>query len=175
MRSVEALSEALSNWGGENTGSIVVISHDKAFCERVGFTHVITVDGKGGLKLEQRDARESDWDPSAGLMATAAGRHTPLHENNNFEDNSPPLLELDAKQRKQAYNAPKRIAKIENMVESLEEKMSAVDQEMLANGNDVGKLSDLTKQKQMLESEMTKLMEEWEELEGLLAAMAVAI
>ena len=37
LDSVEALSEALSGWG-EDTGAIVVISHDKAFCEKVGFT-----------------------------------------------------------------------------------------------------------------------------------------
>jgi len=57
---IAGLAKALSEWGGED-GGIVVISHDREFCDKVGFTHVGTVmDGK--LVLEQRSLRESDWD-----------------------------------------------------------------------------------------------------------------
>eukprot|EP00587_Corethron_hystrix_P002067 CAMPEP_0113314504 /NCGR_PEP_ID=MMETSP0010_2-20120614/10535_1 /TAXON_ID=216773 ORGANISM="Corethron hystrix, Strain 308" /NCGR_SAMPLE_ID=MMETSP0010_2 /ASSEMBLY_ACC=CAM_ASM_000155 /LENGTH=627 /DNA_ID=CAMNT_0000170797 /DNA_START=59 /DNA_END=1942 /DNA_ORIENTATION=- /assembly_acc=CAM_ASM_000155 len=57
---IDALATALSGWGGKD-GAVVVISHDRSFCEDVGFTHVGTVmDGK--LKLEQRPLRDSDWD-----------------------------------------------------------------------------------------------------------------
>jgi ATP-binding cassette subfamily F protein 3 len=57
---INALAVALSNWG-ERDGGIVVISHDREFCDQVGFTHVGTV-MNGALKLEQRSLRESDWD-----------------------------------------------------------------------------------------------------------------
>lgn len=57
---IDALAEALSAWGGKD-GAVVVISHDRAFCEEVGFTHVGTV-MNGGLVLEQRALRESDWE-----------------------------------------------------------------------------------------------------------------
>ena len=57
---IAGLAKALSNWGGQD-GGIVVISHDREFCDKIGFTHVGTVmDGK--LVLEQRDLRESDWE-----------------------------------------------------------------------------------------------------------------
>lgn len=57
---IAGLAKALSGWGGED-GGIVVISHDREFCDKVGFTHVGTVmDGK--LVLEQRGLRESDWE-----------------------------------------------------------------------------------------------------------------
>ena len=57
---ISGLAKALSEWGGKD-GAIVVISHDRKFCEKVGFTHVGTVmDGK--LVLEQRSLRDSDWD-----------------------------------------------------------------------------------------------------------------
>jgi len=56
---IQGLANALSEWGGED-GAIAVISHDRGFCEKVGFTHVGTVtDGK--LVLEQRPVRDSDW------------------------------------------------------------------------------------------------------------------
>lgn len=57
---IDALARALSGWGGKD-GAVVVISHDKAFCEKVGFTHVGTV-MNGGIVLEQRSLRESDWE-----------------------------------------------------------------------------------------------------------------
>lgn len=57
---IQGLANALSGWGG-NDGAVVVISHDREFCEKVGFTHIGTVmDGK--LKLEQRPLRDSDWE-----------------------------------------------------------------------------------------------------------------
>mmetsp|Transcript_55733 Transcript_55733/g.64350 ORF Transcript_55733/g.64350 Transcript_55733/m.64350 type:complete len:650 (+) Transcript_55733:158-2107(+) len=57
---ISGLAKALSGWGGDD-GAVVVISHDRKFCEKVGFTHVGTVtDGK--LVLEQRSLRESDWE-----------------------------------------------------------------------------------------------------------------
>ena len=57
---ISGLAKALSQWGGKD-GAVVVISHDRKFCEKVGFTHVGTVmDGK--LILEQRPLRESDWE-----------------------------------------------------------------------------------------------------------------
>jgi ATPase subunit of ABC transporter with duplicated ATPase domains len=56
---IDALATALSSWGGKD-GAVVVISHDRAFCEEVGFTHVGTVKN-GCLVLEQRPLCESDW------------------------------------------------------------------------------------------------------------------
>jgi len=167
---VEALSEALSTWG-EDTGSIIVISHDKAFCEQVGFTHVLTLDGKGGMKLEQREVRESDWDSSGGLSTTQS---PPSQPTNGVEEPAEETIVLDDKQRKQAFNAPKRIAKIEVLVEELEENISEIDQKMIEIGNDVGELVDLNNEKEKLQEKVMTLMAEWEELEVLLALTAKA-
>jgi len=167
---VEALSEALSTWG-EDTGSIIVISHDKAFCEQVGFTHVLTLDGKGGMKLEQREVRESDWDSSGGL---STAQSPPSQQTNEIEEPAEETVVLDDKQRKQAFNAPKRIAKIEVLVEEFEEKIAEIDQKMIEIGNDVGELVDLNNEKEKLQEKVATLMSEWEELEDLLALAAKA-
>ena len=164
--SVEALSEVLSDWGDEK-GSIVVISHDKAFCEQVGFTHVLTITDEGGLHLEQRDANDGDWDSSVATFQKSG-------DAGEGDDDTEVVVvdkEIDAKRRKMAFNAPKRISKIESLVETKEEKMAVLDEEMLENGSDVGKLVDLSKKKEILEEEVMELMEEWEELETLLAEM----
>lgn len=57
---IQGLANALSGWGGKD-GAIVVISHDREFCDKVGFTHVGTV-MNGGLILEQRPLQDSDWE-----------------------------------------------------------------------------------------------------------------
>eukprot|EP00592_Proboscia_alata_P006477 CAMPEP_0194357088 /NCGR_PEP_ID=MMETSP0174-20130528/4621_1 /TAXON_ID=216777 /ORGANISM="Proboscia alata, Strain PI-D3" /LENGTH=632 /DNA_ID=CAMNT_0039126963 /DNA_START=63 /DNA_END=1961 /DNA_ORIENTATION=+ len=57
---IQGLANALGSWGGKD-GAVVVISHDREFCEKVGFTHVGTVTN-GGLVLEQRALRDGDWE-----------------------------------------------------------------------------------------------------------------
>jgi hypothetical protein len=60
VQCIDALARALNGWGG-NDGAIVVISHDRPFCEEIGFTHVGTVTN-GRLVLEQRTVQDSDWE-----------------------------------------------------------------------------------------------------------------
>jgi len=166
---VEALSEVLSDWG-DGKGAIVVISHDKAFCEQVGFTHVLTITDEGGLHLEQRDANAGDWDSSISTFQKSIGSGDGDGDGDDYPFEAVDK-ELDAKRRKMAFNAPKRISKIESLVEKKEETMAVLDEDMLANGSDVGKLVDLSAKKEALEEEVMALMEEWEELETLMAEM----
>ena len=174
--SVEALSESLSDWGDE-TGSIVVISHDKTFCDKVGFTHVVTVQTNGSLLVEQRGTRDSDWDSSIDTLqrsssSSSLSEQDVVVDGNDGEVAAATTPPLDPKLRKQAYNAPKRIAKIEDLVEDKEAAIALLEDEMLANGSDVGKLVDLTNEKEALEAQVMELMEEWEELETLLSRVA---
>jgi ABC transporter C-terminal domain len=153
--SVEALSEALSTWGVDD-GAVVVISHDRAFCEKVGFTHVGTVvDGK--FKLEERSMRSDDWQ----VVITTMG--------DTGSDKTEQTVEMGSTLRKKLFNAPKRIAKLEQLVGKAEEEISATEEEMLATGTDVGSLVALTKKKEKLEAQIVGHMKEWEELESFLA------
>jgi ATPase subunit of ABC transporter with duplicated ATPase domains len=168
------LSEALSQWG-DDEGALVVISHDKAFCEQVGFTHVLTIREDGTLKLEQRNTNENDWDSSkATFQRSKEEGQNDTTTTTTTTTTTVADKEMDAKLRKQAYNAPKRIAKIESLIEQKEDRIAALDNEMLSNGKDVGKLVDLTKQKEALAAEVVELMEEWSDLETILAKVDVA-
>merc|ERR1711966_596786 len=80
--SVEALSEVLSDWG-DGKGSIVVISHDKAFCEQIGFTHVLTITDEGRLRLEQRDANINDWDSSRQTYQKSTAGPSEIHDGDS--------------------------------------------------------------------------------------------
>mmetsp|Transcript_13794 Transcript_13794/g.15468 ORF Transcript_13794/g.15468 Transcript_13794/m.15468 type:complete len:355 (+) Transcript_13794:179-1243(+) len=164
---VEALSEVLTDWG-DGKGAIVVISHDKAFCEQVGFTHILTITDDGRLQLEQRDANDNDWDSSGTTYQKST---ITLNNGETITTTNDVVIdkEVDEKRRKMAFNAPKRISKIETLVVSKEEQILQLDEEMLANGSDVGKLVELSETKEILDEQVVKLMEEWEELETVMA------
>jgi ABC-type Mn2+/Zn2+ transport system ATPase subunit len=165
---VEALSEALSTWG-DDKGAIVVISHDQSFCERIEFTHVMTVQD-GYMKMEQRNARSDDWEIehlSAQVDAMAGASEGAIHSISVTN-----MKTIDPKLRKKAHNAPKRISKLEEMIDDAEKKMAKIDSEMLANGSNVTKLMELSKQKEKLEASVAKHMQEMEELESVLSMVA---
>lgn len=167
---IEALSTALHNWG-EKDGAVVVVSHDRSFCESVGFTHVGTVkDGK--LTLEERDLNDSDWEQyeingsASAIVDTTSTVAAPEVQL------TPEQQEELKKKRKAAFNAPKRIAKLEKEITEAEVRIAKIDDEMMEAGNDVGKLTDLSELKQKEEAKVEKWTEEWEELETLLIEMA---
>jgi len=61
MSTVQVLTEALQ----EYKGTIVVVTHNRPFCELLAPTHVATVLGEPGrqtIKVEERPLRPSDWE-----------------------------------------------------------------------------------------------------------------
>lgn len=164
--SVDALSQALSEWDENEDGAIVVVSHDRKFCDAIDFTHVATVKA-GKLTMEQRNVRDSDW-----IIDSLASEARVEDEGNGGGSSVSPVHQLDEKQRKQAYNAPKRIAKLEKLIEDNEAKISDIEATMLSHGSDVGKLVDLSKEKDGLQAKVDAFMAEWEELDALLALVA---
>ena len=158
--SIDALSKALSSWG-EKDGAIIVVSHDKAFCDTVGFTHVGTVEN-GTLTLEERGLMEKDW--------SKYDIRSDMDENT--QDTTDDTTEKDEEEmrrkQKAAYNAPKRISKLEKMIEDCELRIARIEEEMIQVGNDVGKLVDLNDEKMKEEEMVSQMMDEWSDLEILL-------
>lgn len=174
---IEALGEALSKWGkieggsGSRTagdGAIIVVSHDRTFCETVGFTHVGTVKDKQ-LIIEERDLRDSDWDVYALEADDIETVSLPSAPEKPVEL-TPEQKALANQRRKDLMNAPKRIKRLEADIEKCNVKISALDKDMFEVGNDVGKLTDLSKEKQKEEAKVEKMEEEWMKLEELLAS-----
>jgi ATP-binding cassette subfamily F protein 3 len=172
---VEALSDALSVWGDEK-GAIIVVSHDRHFCDKITFTHVATVqDGK--FVLEEREVRPSDWIVSGLSAATSvAGSTIGASKDSASSDHSATsearTKELDPKLRKAAYNAPKRIQKLEGMIADSERQIAELDESMLEHSTDVDKLVEWNRKKEKLQEKIESYMAEWNELEDVLAKVA---
>mmetsp|Transcript_9215 Transcript_9215/g.11619 ORF Transcript_9215/g.11619 Transcript_9215/m.11619 type:complete len:745 (+) Transcript_9215:27-2261(+) len=168
---IEALSDALSSWGGKD-GAIIVVSHDKSFCDSVGFNTVGTVKD-GSLVIEERDLNESDWKQYDMELFKASETGVSTDQSTAEKKELTPEEKADLKKkRKMAYNAPKQIEKLEKKISASEEKIAQIDDKMMNVGNDVGKLVDLSNEKKAEEDEIAIMMSEWEELELLLAEVS---
>lgn len=126
---------------------------------------------EGGLVLEERGLDDRDWvrydiassSGDAGNECTDAYRVVELTPEEKAEQE---------RKRKLAFNAPKRITKIEELIEKAEMKILELDEKMMEVGNDVEKLMEITNTKTKEEENVTTLMEEWETLEEVMAEMA---
>lgn len=161
---IEALSKALNNWNIKD-GAIIVVSHDQPFCESVGFNTVSTVKD-GSLKVEERGLTSSDWRLFDMNLPEMSDK-----DASASKELTPEEKEEQKRLRKLAYNAPKQIAKLENLIEAAESKLANLDSEMLEVGTDVGRLVDLQKKKEKIEKDIMKYEKEWEELEEILASV----
>jgi galactokinase len=191
--SVQALAEALNVWSYDASnptlpmGAIVIISHDPNFCRRISFTHVATIQNNGQFIIEQRNTNDNDWQTNvvgggsyattatttssslSSLNAHSSTTATTATTKQSLDDQeSINVLSRNKQERKLVYNAPKRVQKLVQLIESTELKITDLDQLMLENGANMNKLSELCQQKQQLEAEVAQYMQEWEELETFL-------
>ena len=123
----------------------------------------------GSLVLEERGLDERDWDQ---YDIASLGESEGI-EDKVVEKISPAEKEELDRKRKLAFNAPKRIQKIERLIEESELRIAEYDDEMMKCGNSMDALMDLTDKKAKEEDAVAALMEEWEELEGIVAEVAI--
>lgn len=151
----------------EFTGSIVVISHDRGFLEKLEPTHVVTV-RDGQVISEERALTEDDWDVPL-LSRVAEPKFAPVEtikDTASLPSNDVNKEELeksdDNETRKAKLNAPKMIKKLENSIARWEEKLAELDNEMLQNGKDAGKLNESQKEKDKINEKVDKLYADME-------------
>ena len=112
---IAALLDALEDY----EGAIVVISHDRPFCEAVRCTHVAYV-SSGKITLEERSLRDSDFTVSdRGVVNVATG--SVLSETNQeavdkVRAENKVTAKLDRAQQKARGSAPRKIKTIEKKV-----------------------------------------------------------
>eukprot|EP00667_Euglena_gracilis_P003096 EG_transcript_3104 len=154
----------------EFKGGVVVVSHDRAFCESLGCTHVVTVED-GQCRQEKRGLRDSDWDDaemsaqavelvdpkaSAPAPAVAAARPAPTLKAKPL---SPEEREAQRQQKRRADALERRFATLDEKAGKLKAEMAKPE-----HATDVAKLMELQKKLDGLEKEMDEVMEELDTL-----------
>ena len=150
-------------------GALVLSSHDRAFCDGMGFTHVAHVrDGK--VLVFERPPTEEDWatvhdgvlEKSTGAAENAAG----AQKEATAEELKAQRLAAD-KDRKEKAAAPGKMAKLEGEMQKLEAQIVQIDEKMLAAGSDVDKVLSLTSDKEGVQAKIDDKLAEYERLEAL--------
>ena len=163
--SIAALLDALEGYDG----ALVVVSHDRPFCDALRCSHVAYV-ADGRCDVEERELRDADFcetdrgvsnaellDDDGGAAALSAAEAKAWREE-------------ERRLQKRRNAAPKKIEKLEGSIGAAEARMEELDGEMVAAGADVQALTELGAKKDALQAEVDAWYAEWDELEALLAA-----
>lgn len=169
------------------SGIIVAVSHDRYFLDNI-VDRIFAFDGEGHLRqyeggytdyLEAKKAREAASENAVGAakqgMASKAGSTTgvagdaPANSSQSsakdWKQNRPVKLKFTYKEQREYETIDDEIAK-------LEEKVSTLDADILANATNSGKLNELTKEKVQAEQELEEKMDRWVYLNDLAEKIA---
>lgn len=149
-------------------GIVITVSHDRYFLDNV-VDRIFEFDGNGHLQqyeggytdyLEAKQRRQSD---------SISPVPKPLEEkkNNakNWKQNRPQKLKFTFKEQKEFET-------IDDDIAALEEKIQSLDEEMMANATNSGKLAQLTKEKEEAEAQLEEKMDRWVYLNDLAEKIA---
>ncbi|MBM7544301.1 ATP-binding cassette subfamily F protein uup [Weissella beninensis] len=139
-------------------GTVITVSHDRYFLDKVA-DKLLIFDGEG--IIEQKNGLFTDY-----LATTSQNIKT-----NNLKDNKVGHTKSDNKQKlnkkKMTYNEKKEWQTIEQDIALLEEQQTTIQTAMNENAADFGKLSDLQRKLEDVETALLEKMERWDYLAEL--------
>ncbi len=160
----EALEEALAAW----PGTLVVVSHDRAFLARLA-REVLVVEGgrverlAGGWQafVARRAARGAGVPSREGEGAEGAAR--PVHERSR-EARRRRAREREERNRRLAP-LRREVARLEEEIQAAEEALRDVDGGLAdpANHGDGARMATLARERERLEEELRRLYAAWED------------
>jgi ATP-binding cassette subfamily F protein uup len=142
-----ALEDLLDGW----PGTLVVVSHDRYFVERVcDNVYALTADGgirhlPGGIEQYIEQRRHSE-------------RATTVESPRDQSVPAGAKLKLD---RKQTQRAERELRRIERAIEQLSEREAQIDERMAANASDHALLGELQREREQAMSEREALEASW--------------
>ncbi len=152
------------------SGIVVTVSHDRYFLDNV-VDRIFEFDGNGHLQqyeggytdyLEAKVRREITQ-TSMNTKATVSVEKTSENKKEsaeNWKQNRPVKLKFTFKEQRE-YET------IDDDIAALEEKIEKLDQDIMANATNSGKLNELTKEKEQAEAELEEKMDRWVYLNDL--------
>ena len=152
------------------SGIVVTVSHDRYFLDNV-VDRIFEFDGNG--HLQQYEGGYTDYleakvrrgiaETSMNAKTTASVEKTLESKKESAEtwkQNRPVKLKFTFKEQRE-YET------IDDDIAALEEKIEKLDQEIMANATNSGKLNELTKEKEQAEAELEEKMDRWVYLNDL--------
>ena len=152
------------------SGIVVTVSHDRYFLDNV-VDRIFEFDGNG--HLQQYEGGYTDYleakvrrgltETAMTAKVTASVEKTSENKKESAEtwkQNRPVKLKFTFKEQRE-YET------IDDDIAALEEKIEKLDQDIMANATNSGKLNELTKEKEQAEAELEEKMDRWVYLNDL--------
>lgn len=149
------------------SGIVIAVSHDRYFLDNVA-DRIFAFDGQGGLQqyeggytdyLEARERR--------GVFSDSPEQKEGKREGGEKKTTARKWKQNQPAKLKFTYKEQKEFEVIDDEIASLEEKMEKLDQEMLQNATNSGKLNELMAQKEQAEHLLEEKMDRWVYLNDL--------
>ena len=187
------LEDYLDNYDG----IVITVSHDRYFLDRV-VRRIFAFEGNGKITqyeggytdyMEKRPETESTVGAYRGGAEAGAGASASnIGATSGASNNSSGVVgegtgDVEKKQDsretwghqkkiKFTFKEQKEYETIESDIEKLENEIATLDEEMLKNASNYGKLNALSQEKESKETLLMEKMERWEYLENLAAQIA---
>lgn len=145
-------------------GTVLYVSHDRYFINKTAtrildLTHeqILSYDGDYNYYLEKKDTVESIHIQEDTATPVSSGK-----AETSSKTDWKAQKELEAKKRK-VENAARQA---EETIAALEQDMENIDEEIALpeNATNVGRLTELSREKEEKEAALTETMEQWEQL-----------
>lgn len=149
-------------------GIVITVSHDRYFLDNVvdrifefdGNEHLQQYEGGYTDYLEAKQRRQSDSTP-----AIPKSLEEKKNNSKNWKQNRPQKLKFTFKEQKEFET-------IDDEIAALEEKIQNLDEEMMTNATNSGKLAQLTSEKEEAETQLEEKMDRWVYLNDLAEKIA---
>ncbi len=159
IKTLTILEDYLDNFDG----IVVTVSHDRYFLDRI--VRRIFAFEEGG-KIRQYEGGYSDYRLAAGLDEKQAGLGKELFKAEKTEKSEKTVKPRERKLRF-SYKEEREYAVIDDEIEKLESRLSAIETETEKSASDYPKLKALMEEKEAIEKELEEKMERWEYLNEL--------
>ena len=147
-------------------GIVITVSHDRYFLDNL-VDRIFAFEGNGILRQYEggyTDYLETKLREEGPVLAKASQTSTKA-TGKDWKKDRPTKLKFTYKEQKE-YDT------IDEDIAALEEKMEALDAEMMANATNSARLSELTAEKEKVEQQLEEKMERWVYLNDLAERIA---
>ena len=154
-------------------GIVIAVSHDRYFLDNIA-DRIFEFDGNGNLtqyeggytdyleaKKQREEIKENETSSAPSSRKNTAGEEKGKKDSvKTWKQNRPTKLKFSFKEQRE-YET------IDNDIAALEDKIAALDHEIMANATNSGKLNELTQQKEQAEKDLEEKMDRWVYLNDL--------
>lgn len=145
-------------------GIVITVSHDRYFLDRI-VNRIFAFEEGGHLK--QYEGGYTDYLEKVKPIAKQEKSKLEKKENNGKK-----FRKEHQKKLKFTYKEQKEFEMIDDDIAKLEEKIEQLDEEIMENATNSGKLAELTQQKEETEEALNKKMDRWVYLNDLAEQIA---